>query len=280
MPGAATLPVELDARVEGTGPTVVLLHGLGGDRTVWNPLIKILSVDFQLVAPDLRGHGRSPLPPGSQFTLSELAADILALLDRLNVQRAHVVGMSAAGFLALRMALDHPSHLRSLILIGSAAHSDAHTRAMGEHWAEVYMKEGLDAYALRLLKDLYYPDWIDQHLDFADRVREDLRHRDLRGAVQWGVNTRDFDVRGQVGRIRLPALIIHGMDDRVVDPSHARFLRQSIPGAELRLFARTGHLVPVERPEEVADAIRTFVNKVEYRVAEPPPSATPGKSSA
>jgi pimeloyl-ACP methyl ester carboxylesterase len=260
-------PVPLDARIEGEGPPVVLLHGLGGNRTVWNSVVPLLTPRFQVVAVDLRGHGSSPLPVGATFGFTELADDVLALLDRLGLASVHLVGLSAGGFLALRLALDHSDRLRSLTLIGSAAQCDGHTRAIGQHWAEVYKVEGFDAYALRLLKDLYYPDWIEAHLDFADRLREEVKTQDLRGAVQWGMNVRGFDVRGQVGRLRLPALILHGMDDRVVDSSHARYLRQSIPGAQLKLFPRTGHFVPIEHPREVAETLASFVEAVENRRA-------------
>jgi pimeloyl-ACP methyl ester carboxylesterase len=277
VPDARSAPVVLDARIEGEGPPLVFLHGLGGSRTVWDPVIPLLSPRFQVVAVDLRGHGRSPLPEGSTFSFAELADDVRALLDRLALPSVHLVGLSAGGFLALRLALDHGNRLRSLTLIGSAAQCDGHTRAIGQHWAEVYQTEGFDAYALRLLKDLYYPDWIEAHLDFADQLRAQVKDQDLRGAVQWGLNVRGFDVRGQVGRLRLPTFILHGMDDRVVDSSHARYLRQSIPGAQLKLFPRTGHFVPIEHPTEVAETLAAFVNAVEGRgapasVAAPPAS--------
>jgi pimeloyl-ACP methyl ester carboxylesterase len=139
----------------------------------------------------------------------------------------------------------------------------------------VYRDEGFDAYALRLLKDLYYPDWIEAHLEVADRLRQEVKDQDLRGAIQWGVNVRTFDVRGELGRLRLPALVLQGMDDRVMDSAHARYLRQSIPGAQLKLYPRTGHFVPLERPAEVAEAIAEFAAGVEARR-----TAIPGATTA
>lgn len=267
---AGALPVTLHRRAEGTGPPVVLLHGLGGDHAVWAGLVAGLAADHRVLAPDLRGHGRSPAPEGSKFSFAELAADLSALLDAEGIASAHVVGLSAGGFLALQYALDSPARCRSLVLIGSASHCDAHTRAVAQNWADTYRDEGFDGYALRLLKDLFYPDWTESHFDRVDGLREELRGRDLRGAVAWGLAVRSFDVRGRVGRLRLPVLVIQGMDDQVVDAAHGRLLRQSIPGAELRLFAQTGHLVPIERPAETLDALRTFFRRVESAPAPPP----------
>lgn len=259
MPEAPPAPVLLDARDEGSGTPIVFLHGLGGNRAVWNLVLRELAPKSRVIAVDLRGHGRSPLPEHSTFTFDELGDDVVHTLDQLGGVRPFLAGLSAGGFLALHLALRFPERWRGLLLLGSAAQCDGHTRAMGEHWAETYQKEGPDAYALRLLKDLYYPDWIEAHLDVADRLREEVKTQDLRAAIRWGLAVRQFDVRPRIGKIRLPTLVLHGMDDRVVDSSHARYLRQSISGAALKLYARTGHFLPVERPEEVGAAIADFV---------------------
>ena len=222
---------------------------------------------MDVLAPDLRGHGRSPLPEGSTLSFPELTSDVVGLLDREKVGPAHFVGLSAGGFLALTLALRHPGRVRSITLISSAGHCDAHTRSIGQRWLETYRDEGLGAFVLRLLKDLYYPDWIEAHLDLVDRIRDSLSERDLTGVLRWGDSIRTFDLRGRLTGIRAPTLVVQGMDDRVVDPSHARLLRQTITGTEVRLLAQTGHMVPVERPGETVEAIRGWVARAEVRQA-------------
>lgn len=240
-------------------------------------MLRPLASEFRVIAVDLRGHGRSPLPEDSAFTFAEFGDDVDFTLDQLGVRTPFLAGLSAGGFLALDLALRFPDRWRGLVLLGSAAQCDGHTRAVGEHWAETYRTEGPDAYALRLLKDLYYPDWIEAHLEVADRLRAEVKTQDLRAAIRWGLEVRQFDVRSRVGKIRLPTLVLHGMDDRVVDSSHARYLRQSIPGAALKLFARTGHFVPVERPDEVVAAIAEFARgaAAKSRVAGDSPNSPP-----
>lgn len=260
---AETRVAELHVREEGTGSPVLLLHGLGGDHTIWNRVIPLLAKRHRVVAPDLRGHGRSPTPEGSSFSFTELEGDLLHLLDRLSLPSVHVVGTSAGGFLAIDLALDAPERVRSLFLIGSAAHADAHMRAVAERWRDVYRDEGFDAYVLRLMKDLVSPEWLEAHLDYLDLARESLRARDLRGAVLWGEAMRSFDRRGRIGRIRSPVFLMHGLDDAVVDAAHARLIRQTIPTAEVKLVPNAGHLLPVERPEETAEAILGFLSRVE-----------------
>ncbi|MCI4357167.1 MAG: alpha/beta hydrolase [Thermoplasmata archaeon] len=258
-------PVELFVRKEGEGSAILLVHGIGGDHAVWNAILPRLAVGHRVLAPDLRGHGQSPYPADSTMGFAELAGDLVALLDRENIDRAHVVGMSAGGFLALTLALSHPNRVRSLVLIGSAGHCDAHTRSIGQRWADTYREEGFEAFALRMLKDIYYPDWIEAHLDVADRVRDSLRDRDLTGMLRWGESVRSFDLRGRLTALRAPTLVVQGMDDHVVDPSHARLLRQTITGTQVRLLAQTGHMVPVERPDETLEAIQTWTERADSR---------------
>ena len=269
MPEAPAPPIDLTLRAEGAGPPLLLLHGLGGDHTVWNAVVPHLKEGHSVLAPDLRGHGRSPSPAGSTYSFTELAGDVWKTLDDRSIEKVDLVGLSAGGFLALRLALDHPERIRRLVVIGAAAHCDNHTRAVGERWAEVYRDEGFDAYSLRLLKDLFYPDWIEAHLEVADAFRDKLRAVDLRGPIQWALSVRTFDLRGRLGRLKAPTLIIHGVDDQVVDSAHARLLRVSIPGAELKLMPQTGHLPPVERPEATAQAIREWIERDTAAAAAP-----------
>ena len=245
-------PAELFVREAGSGPAALLLHGLGGDHTIWNGQLQPLSERYHLIAPDLRGHGRSPYPDGTTFSFDELVGDLEGTLRTCGVDRAHLVGVSAGGFLALQFVLAHPERVRSLTLISSAAHCDGHTRAIAAHWAEVYRTQGYEAYVMRLLKDLFYPDWLDQHLEVIDQTMDALRGRDLKAPVQWALSVRTFDVRGRLSRIRTPTMVVHGMEDRVIDASHARLLRQGIVGAELKLFPYVGHMPPIERPMETA----------------------------
>lgn len=260
---------ELHLRETGTGEAVLLLHGLGGDHTVWNAQIGPLGEKFRVLAPDLRGHGRSPTPDGSTFSFDELEQDLEALLDRRGISAVHLVGMSAGGFLALHWLLDRPERVRSLVLLGTSAQCDGHTRAIQQHWAEVYRNQGYEAYVMRLLKDIYYPEWLEQHLEVIDQALETMRHQDLRAAVQWGVAVRNFDVRPRIGQIRVPTRVAHGMDDRVIDASHSRFLRQAIPGTDLKLFPFTGHMVPVERPEETTRLIAEWIARAGAPAAAP-----------
>ncbi len=262
--------VELYARDEGSGPPLLLVHGLGASHLIWNAMVPSLSERYRVVAPDLRGHGRSVAPANARFGFSDLEADLVRLLDLKGIDSAHLVGFSAGALLTLRMALDLPGRVRSLTLIGGAVYTDGLTRAVTERWAETYTKEGADALSLRLLKDLYYPDWIEAHMELVDLLHEQVRRADFRGASLWGRASLTFDERPRIASLAAPTLIVQAMDDQVVDAAHGRILRQSIGDSQIRILARTGHMVPLERPHEAVEAIGSFVDAVERRRAGAP----------
>jgi len=255
VPDPVAPAIPLYVREEGAGDTVLLLHGLGGDHTVWDFQIPTLAKSYRVLAPDLRGHGRSPLPEGARYTFEEFEGDVQKLLDDRHVGPAHVVGLSGGGLLALRLVVDDPRRVRSLALLAAAGHMDNHTRAIGQNWSDTLRDEGPEAYSRRLAMDLFAPDWLEAHMDLGERIAKSQEGRNLRGVVQWALAMKDFDLRPRLGRVATPTLILQGLDDNVVDPSHARLLRQAIRGSEVRLFPNTGHLIPIERPEETAQIL-------------------------
>jgi 3-oxoadipate enol-lactonase len=270
VPEAVSAPVALFAREAGSGDSVLLLHGLGGDHTVWDYQIPTLSKSYRVLAPDLRGHGRSPLPEGARYTFGEFEGDVRKFLDDRKAGPVHLVGLSGGGLLSLRLVLDDPGRVRSLALFGAMGHMDNHTRAVGENWAETLRDEGPAAYSRRLAMDLFAPDWLEAHMDLAERIAKSQEVRKLHGPVQWALAMKDYDVRSRLGRIRTPTLILHGLDDNVVDPSHARLLRQAIPGSEVRLFPNTGHLIPIERPDETGQILLDWFARQSARTAPSP----------
>ncbi len=272
MPDEALPPIDLATREEGQGPPVLLLHMVGGSRAVWNGLLPALAKECRVLAPDLRGHGRTPAPEGSVYSFAELEGDLVRLLDARGIDSTYVVGLSGGALLALRLTLDRPERVRGLVMISGSAYTDNHTRSISQRWAETLAKDGRDAFGLRLLKDLYYPDWIEAHMDFADQVRANVERQDFGPANRWAAAMEKFDERNRIASIRVPTLIVQAMDDQVVDASHGRILRQSIPDSQIRILPQTGHMVPIERPAETTEAILGFVRATESRRSAPPTS--------
>lgn len=259
----------------GAGIPVILLHELGGNARDWDEQARELSTHRRVVVPELRGHGRTAPPPEEAYSPFQHASDIHDLIEHLGLKAPWVVGLSLGGLVALALALEHPEELRGIVLVSTTAHVDRYTREVETRWMQVFREEGVEAYLNRLLQDVFYPDWLLDHLDEADRFREDQRHRRLAGIAPSAAGSFSWDVRGQIARIRLPTLVVHGMDDRVVDPTSARILRQTILGSEMKLYANTGHLLHREHPKEFARLLEDFFSRHEASSSPSPGASGP-----
>ncbi len=261
-------PYELAGRFEGDGPVVLLVHGVHMDHSVWDPIFPSLADRRRCLAPDLRGHGTLGAPDGSTFSVGEFEDDLDRLRDRERAESMHLVGFSGGALLALSYAVHRPERIRSLTLIAGAAYAHPRLKAVLDSWRTTYAEGGSAALALRLVKDIYFQDWTDEHLDVVEETKRRLDERRWPGAARWARTVETIDLRGRLGRLRVPTLVMQGMNDAVNDPAQARFLRESMPGTELKLYPRTGHMVLVERAADVARDLVDFLDRAE-RTAPP-----------
>lgn len=224
-------------------PPLVLLEGMGGDLAGWRRNLPHLSAELFVIAYDHRGNGHSHAPD-APTSMATYVDDALALLDELRVERAHLYGQSFGGMVALELALTGPERVRSLIL--AATHPGA------RHAIPSAGRAPKD----RPWLQLYSPSFAAAH---PEHVEEDLRagraqpqHPEGRRR-QWEA-MRAWDAFDRLPGVRVPTLVLHGADDRMIDVGNARLLAERIPGAELAIVDGAGHVYHSEQPE-VADAI-------------------------
>jgi 3-oxoadipate enol-lactonase len=259
MPESMVNGFKMNYTDTGKGENLVLLHGLGGNGRAWEGQIEFFSPMMRVIAPDLRGHGRSEPPNAESYTPFNHAEDVVALLDFLKVEKAWFVGLSAGGFVTQAIALRHPERVKGIILAATSPYVDKDIVAVGQKWMEVYLKGGKDAYLDRVVKDIFTLDFYLAHQDVVDRFIETQKHLDFKAIAPSGRGNIGFDVRHELVKMKLPVLAIHGLNDRVVDPAYARRVRQAVVGAEVKLMPDTGHMLNVERPEEFNQAILDFM---------------------
>ncbi|MBI2238104.1 MAG: alpha/beta fold hydrolase [Actinobacteria bacterium] len=229
---------------------LVLLEGMGGDIPGWRRNIPHLAAELFAVAYDFRGNGRSDAPD-EPVTMTTFVDDTVALLDELGLPSAHVYGQSFGGMVAQELALAHPGRVRSLVL--------ACTHAGGEH----VVRSEATVPKERPYLALYSPRFAEEH---PDHVAEDLRvgsenaQRPHAGRRQWEA-VQGFDAYERLPEIRVPTLVLHGTEDRMVAPENARILAERIPGAELVWLEGAGHVYHSEQPERADDVVLDFVRR-------------------
>ncbi len=244
----------------GRGEPLILIHGLADDHRAWRRALPSLMLRHRVLMYDLRGHGGTSLgrPDG---TLEQLGADLASLMDSIGVDTAHVAGFSLGGTIAMRMAIDHPSRVRSLVLVATSSRVG---RAAADWYRErVAMVDRSDP-QLRATLDR---DTADVYAQSPAELEEGLLIRrqstaDPRGyanacASMAALNTAPLDPA--LGRISAPTLIVASELDRHCPPKAAEIIAAGIEGSRLEVIPGAGHPIPVEKPGELADSINAFL---------------------
>ena len=246
--------IEVHAEVEGpAGAPVVLLAGsLGSTLQMWDTQVPALAERFRVVRYDARGHGRSPVPHGP-YTLDDLVDDAVALLERLQVERAHVIGLSLGGMTALRMAAREPQRVDRLAVLCTAAHLPPATA-----WAEraaLVREQGTAAVADAVVERWFTPALRERDPDVVEQMRRTIASTPADGYASCCTAIETMDIRSDLGAIRAPALAIAGADDPATPPEHLAAIASGIPGGRLLVLPHAAHLANVEQPTAVNAAL-------------------------
>jgi 3-oxoadipate enol-lactonase len=242
--------------VDGGGAPVVLIHSLGATLQMWEPQVEPLAERFRLIRFDLRGHGGTNAEPGD-WTVGDLADDVADLLEGVGAERAHLVGISLGGAVAMTAALRYPERVDRLVLMGTAP-------KLGtiESWHEraVAVKaEGCEPLAEATMRRWFSPRFRDERPEVVAAVRERFAACDPEGYASCCEALAKFDLRGRLGGIEAETLVVHGTEDEVVSADDAEGMAEAIGGAGLMAVEGAKHLVSVERADAVNERLIEFL---------------------
>ncbi|MBI3015094.1 MAG: alpha/beta hydrolase [Candidatus Tectomicrobia bacterium] len=229
-------------------PTAVFVHGAGGDHTVWLAQFDALkSAGYGAVAVDLPGHGRSG--GDGESSIEAFAHGVLALVHDLQIRRPVLVGHSMGGAIAMAAALISPSTLDGLVLVGSGARlrvSQQFLDGIEQNFSEAVRNICRVAFSERATAEM-----IERGIANMLRTSPRVLAADFRAC-------NEFDIRDRLGALTLPALVLCGSEDRMTFPKYSQYLHERIPGSILRWVPGAGHMVMLEEPEEVSQAVLEF----------------------
>ena len=248
----------------GSGHPVALLHGFPLDHTMWKAQIDELSKDHRVIAPDLRGHGRSQATPGP-YTMDLLASDVNTLLDRLGLGPVVLGGLSMGGYAAFAFARQYPNRVKALILADTKAEADTpEAQARREEQAQSVLKDGPRGLVDQMIVKMFTGKTSTSNPALVERLRnmmESTSPTGIAGALR-GMARRP-DSTPLLRSMRVPTLIIVGREDSLTTVSDAEKMANSIPGSQLVVIPEAAHLTTMEKPSEVNSAIRRFLQRVE-----------------
>ncbi|HVC35192.1 MAG TPA: alpha/beta fold hydrolase [Chloroflexota bacterium] len=252
----------------GTGPAVVLVHGIGASLEYWRFTVGALAQDHRVLAVDLPGCGFSERGPKVP-TLEETADLMAGFLDALGVDRASFVGNSLGGLVCLETALRHPNRIDRLILSDSAGLG----REVSIFWRLVSVP-ALGPALIELNRWLAFRGWINlfyqpqgDEPDLVARCQKWVGRPDLTETIV-GAARSGVDLRGQLpavvrvdrlAQLSMPTLVVWGKDDWTIPPEHGASAQRLIPNAQLVLIDRCGHCPQLERPDVFNRVAREFL---------------------
>lgn len=251
------MTVALNHRVEGPAeaPVLVLLNSLGTDLGMWEPQAAALRDSYRLVRLDTRGHGGSPVPDGP-WTLADIGADVLALLDSLGIAKASFAGVSLGGSTAVWIAAHAPERVEYAFPCFTSAWFGG-----PDPWlkrAEIVRAKGVDAVADAVLERWFTPQ---ADPDLVARMREMIVATPPEGYASATEVVAHLDLRPDLGQVTAPTLVISGAEDPACPPDVGRALAAGIPGAEFVELEGAAHLGNLERPEPFTDLLRSRLDK-------------------
>jgi 3-oxoadipate enol-lactonase len=248
-----TSPAELPFRVDGAddAPPLVLSNSLGSTTEMWDPQVPALSERFRVIRYEHRGHGDAPVPP-EPYELADLGGDVLALLDRLGIERAHFAGLSLGGMVGMWLAINAPERIERLVLLCTSP-----MLAKEHDWplrGRTAREQGTGAVAEAVVARWFTPDYAAANPRVVAGMRAMVTATPPVGyAGCCGVIER-MDLVPELGRIRASTLVIAGTNDPATPPAHAERIVAGVPDSRMELV-HAAHLANYERPAEVTRLI-------------------------
>lgn len=236
-------------------PTVVLSNSLGTDLTMWDAQASVLATRFHVVRYDTRGHGGSGATPGP-YSIDLLGADVLALLDHLDVERAHFVGLSMGGVIGQWLGAHAPARLHKLVLANTA--SKIGTREAWQARADSVRASGMAEIAAGSPGRWFTPAFVARQAVVVGTMQKTVRGLDPEGYAACCEALSVADLGKDIARIAAPTLVIAGAEDPVTTVADGAALAAAIPNASL-VTLPASHLSNIEAPDRFTQAVATFL---------------------
>ena len=246
----------------GSGVPLLLIHGFPLNREMWRPQIETLSTTARVIAVDLRGHGQSP-PTEGPYSMDLLADDCAGVLEALKVDQPVVVcGLSMGGYVSFAFYRRHSEKVAGLILTATRAGADSEEAKINRDKAALLTeKNGTQSVIDSMLPIILAPQTYREKPELVSQVARIMEKTSTSGMVSAlkGMKSRP-DSTPTLGQIKVPTLIIHGADDRIIPLSDSEAMHTAIPDSQLEVIPDAGHLPNLEQAQLFNQAVESFLS--------------------
>jgi aminoacrylate hydrolase len=260
MPKVAVADGEIYYEEHGSGEPLILVSGLNGVGRYWAPQVPVFSSRFRVITYDQRGTGQSDKNQ-REFSLDRMANELAALMDALEIPRAHLVGLSTGGAIGQTLAIEQPERVDKLVMCSTWTHCDPWFRRLFEARREMYRTCGPALHAMFHPLWLYPHDYINAHDAEIDEERR--RNTSAAPPAEVSIGRIDallaFDRRAGLSRIKSPTLILASSNDYITPSYYAEALGRAIPGSRLVVLDGGGHSISKTRPDDFNHIVMEFL---------------------
>ncbi len=243
---------------EGNGPVVMLVHSLGANSYMWRPIMDKLKDRYCCIAVDCRGHGKSSYK--NPFTVRDVAADMNAVLDELEIKRAHIVGISMGGPIVLEMYAERPGRIASLVIADSFYDNRASAKERLAETEQQMQGKTMATFGVEYAKSRLMPATPQKAYDELAEAVSLLTPKAYLDTLS-AISTLGF--QGLIPAVSVPTLICFGDNERPPLQQQGRQMHEMIPGSELTVIPGAGHLSAIDQPEFFTKMIGDFIDGVE-----------------
>ncbi|OGP87239.1 MAG: hypothetical protein A2Y95_04745 [Deltaproteobacteria bacterium RBG_13_65_10] len=262
MPIAHVNDIDIAYELGGAGDPLLMIMGFTGSRYHWVGFDNRMKLDFLTITFDNRGVGKTSAPPGP-YSVRQMAADAIGLLDAIGIDRAHVFGVSMGGMIAQEIALGHPERVRTLVLGCTHFGGSEQILPLPHVFQKIAVLEGKSTeQAVRdILSVNLTPEFMKKWPEVVeDLVRYGLENRMKRHAFAAQVAVvSTHDTASRLGEVGAPTFVISGDQDELIPPQNSIEIAGRIPQAQITFLPGAGHMFWVEQPEEAEFQIKRFI---------------------
>ena len=255
--------VHIDYRDEGSGPPLILLHGIGSSLHTWDGWTERLKNDFRVIRLDLPGFGLTGADSTNNYSMERYISILHSFLGSLNISTCYMAGNSLGGWLAWEYTLDHPDEVKKLILIDAAGFITPDNPPKPLRLSQKFKKrttKGAPKFAVRKFLKQAYGDKNKVTDELIDRYYQ-LNNRPGNGLAFYTIATSNYNPRtSKLPKIEVPTLIMWGAEDKKwIDVSHAHLFEELLPNNQLIIYEGLGHLPMEEAPQRTANDASEFL---------------------